>query len=149
MELESRNLKEREKEKEYFCEYVTKRGVYGGVLVRKRNCLEFRFTGHAGLPEDRVYQTSTNKCHRIEQLSEWESKELQPLQVRLAGSKVFTRRYIMRHTAFELFHPLKHRSYFFNLFFAQPRQSFLAELRKAEVEIIENRQEEFAKAGFT
>lgn len=66
MEAESRSLKEREKEKEYFCEYVTKRGVYGGILVGKRNCLEFKFTGHVGFPEDKVYQTSTNKCHRIE-----------------------------------------------------------------------------------
>lgn len=55
----------------------------------------------------------------------------------------------MRHTAFELFHPLKHRSYFFNLFFPQPLQNVLAELRTAEVEIIDKRAEEFARAGFT
>jgi hypothetical protein len=86
-------------------------------LRRRKAGLEFRFTGHSALPADREYQTSTNKCHRIEELSAWEEREVRVMRLRLAGCKAFSRRYILRHTALELFHPFKHRSYFFNLFF--------------------------------
>lgn len=71
------------------------------------------------------------------------------MRLRLTNCKVFSRRYILRHTALELFHPLKHRSYFFNLFFTQPLQALLADLRAAEIEVIERRADEFVKAGFT
>lgn len=37
-------------QKEYFCEYVTKRGVYAGVICKKKDSIEFRFTGYDALP---------------------------------------------------------------------------------------------------
>lgn len=58
------------------------------------------------------------------------------MRLRLAGCKVFSRRYILRHTALEVFHPLKHRSYFFNLFFREPLQALLTDLRSVEVEVV-------------
>lgn len=53
------------KKKEYYCEYVTKRGVYAGILYKKKGYIEFCFTGYDKLPTEKEYQTSTNKCHRI------------------------------------------------------------------------------------
>ena len=58
---------EREKiaTKELWCEWVTKRGVYAGRLQKKGKNIEFTFTGHHQLPNDEIYQESTNKCHWI------------------------------------------------------------------------------------
>ena len=39
--------KERSKKKEWWCEWVTKRGVYAGRLKKKGKNLEFTFTSHA------------------------------------------------------------------------------------------------------
>ena len=123
------------------CEYVTKRGVYAGALKICGSNLEFRFMGHSSLPDDEVYQSSTNKAHRVDYLSEWEAEELTHLVLPLAGSSIFTRRYILRHTAFEMFQFLKHRSYFFNVFFKPDLDRLIAEFRETSARIVERRPE--------
>lgn len=65
------------------------------------------------------------------------------------GAEIFTRRYILRHTAFEIFNQNTHRSYFFNLFHNKLMMQFLGEFRGEAVEVIVNRAEEFQKKGFT
>lgn len=60
-----------------------------------------------------------------------------------------TRRYIMRYTAFEIFLPMKHRSYFFNLFYPKILWSFLTDIRSLDVEVIEDRAEAFMREGYT
>jgi hypothetical protein len=71
------------------------------------------------------------------------------LLIPLAGCELFTRRYILRHTALELFSYHTHKSYFFNLFIPKSLQQLLEELRNEEAELILNRQEEFVKREFT
>lgn len=56
---------EKSEGEEYWCEWVTKQGVYGGKLSKKGKEVCFRFTGHAEMPEEPVYRISTNKCHWI------------------------------------------------------------------------------------
>ena len=53
------------------------------------------------------------------------------MKIPFINLKVFTRRYIMRHTALEIFHEGRHRSYFFNLFYTQLLQDFLNELKES------------------
>lgn len=137
------------KYKEYYCEYVTKRGVYGGMLKKKKDYIQFCYLGHKELPKGREYEMSTNKCHQINHLTEWQEKQLKSLKIKLSGSRVFTRRYILRHTALEVFQLPRHRSYFFNLFFVETLQSFISELKGTEADVIERRTEDFIKAGYT
>lgn len=49
----------------FYCEYVTKKGIYGGQLVAKENFLEFKYLSHYRLPQKRAYQMSTAKYHQI------------------------------------------------------------------------------------
>jgi hypothetical protein len=55
----------------------------------------------------------------------------------------------MRYTAFEIFLPMKHRSYFFNLFYPKILWSFLTDIRSLDVEVIEDRAEAFMREGYT
>jgi hypothetical protein len=41
---------------EWWCEWVTKRGVYAGKLKKRGKNLQFIFTGHGELPNGIIYQ---------------------------------------------------------------------------------------------
>lgn len=44
---------------------------------------------------------------------------------------------------------MKHRTYFFNLFYPKILWSFLTDIRSLDVEVIEDRAEAFMKEGYT
>jgi hypothetical protein len=113
----------------FWCELVTKRGVYAGKLYVKSECLEFKYFSHLRLPNELVYNLSTGKFHQINSLSEEEQSRLSSLKIPYKRCRLFTRRYILRHTAIELFSKPNHQSYFINLFWNHERHKLLELVR--------------------
>ena len=60
---------------------------------------------------------------------------------------MFTRRYILRHTAIEVF--TKDKSYFFNLFKRKDKEAFLNSMKGTRATLILNRRQEFANKELT
>lgn len=53
----------------FWCQMVTKRGVYAGKLLVKNEYLEFKYCSHLRLPDEPVYRLSTGKFHQINSLT--------------------------------------------------------------------------------
>lgn len=123
----------------YYAEYVTQRGVYFGALYVKDGCLKFKSLKDSDRPSGKEYQLSTSEFHRLDKPKE--------KSLALKDAVVFTRRYILRHTAIELF--TRNKAYFFNLFGTDRRHSLLNELKDQVYLCIINRKAEWQRHDYT
>lgn len=125
----------------YYCEYVKPEGVLFGKCEVKDNTMTFHSNPNeeAHVKKDIYMELSTSDHLKL--------KKEKKKTFELPMCSIFTRRYVLRHTAIEIFY--KGKAYFFNFFLKSTRDTLLKLLKKKVQACIVNRKLEFEKELLT